>query len=402
MNGKLLDSSPCFKSLSGDFCAPAFVKGKTWDAANSRINIKGEQLVLKSRLAGVLALLIMTAMVAGGCAAAAANLPTAAPLADAALPPSINTVIEPLDAYQAPVDETKSPLPTPTATPASDKQLRIVISSQVRANLRSGPGTSFDIVAKANPGLTFDVLGRSEDAKWYQVATDVTGITNIEGKSAKDGWVAAELVRVAGEGDAPVVAAPTRDELLLSPDLAATWSVNWTCDSDRCQTKQCDADVKALVNRQASGGFLPVEHTVTWEDACFSTDAWTFDIDQTNGKERTGEAEQNFLYGYWLGAKPGDAVGVFPLDDKEGVEVYCSGPHTVEIEEGAGWTTVYQGNTCHDVNTGMLVYMNYTKRWLYTGDYDGKTYTRAFFGDIEQLEQRLVKANTALALVEKK
>ncbi len=102
MNGKLFDSSPCFK---------------------------GERLVLKSRLAVILALLIMTAMVAGGCAAAAANLPAAAPLTDAALPPSVNTVIEPLDAYQAPVDETKSPLPTPTATPASDEQLRIVMKA---------------------------------------------------------------------------------------------------------------------------------------------------------------------------------------------------------------------------------------------------------------------------------
>ena len=35
--------------------------------------------------------------------------------------------------------------------------------------------------------------------------------------------------------------------------------MNWTCDSDRCQIKQCDAEVKALVNRQASSGFLPVE-----------------------------------------------------------------------------------------------------------------------------------------------
>ena len=95
-------------------------------------------------------------------------------------------------------------------------------------------------------------------------------------------------------------------------------------------------------------------------------------------------------------------MGVLPLEGGEGVEVFCSGPHTVEIEEGAGWTTVYQGNTCHDVNTGMLVYMNYVKRWLYTGDYDGKTYTRAFFGDTETLEQRLVEANTSLARVEKK
>lgn len=323
-----------------------------------------------------------------------------ASFADAALPPAITTVIEPLDAYQASNDDTKSPLPTPTATPTPDALLRIVITSQVRANLRSGPGTTFDIVAKANPGLIFDVIGRSEDGGWYQVATNVAGITPVEGKTADTGWVAAELVRVAGEGDVPVVAAD--DGILLTPDLSAEWAVKWKCDSERCQIKECAAGVKAMVNRPVSGGYLPVEHTVTWDDACFSTDAWTFEVDQATGKERTGEAEQNFLYSYWLGAKPGDATGVLPLTDGAGVEVYCTGPHTVEIEEGAGWTTVYQGNTCHDVNTGMLAYMNYTKRWLFTGDYDGKTYARAFFGDVEQLEQRLVTANTPLALVEKK
>ena len=369
MNGKLLDGSPAFPC---------------------------EREMRTGRFAVVFALLILTALMTGGCAASAANLQAAAPITDAAAPSSINTVIEPLDAYQAPVDETKSPLPTPTATPATTDTLRIVIASQVRANLRSGPGTSFEIVAKANPGLTFDVLGRSEDGKWHQVATNVAGITPVEGQTAENGWVATELVRLAGEGEAPVVAS-VADEILLSPTLSATWAVNWTC-----QIKECNAAVAAVVNRQASSGYLPVEHTVTWDDACFSTDAWTFDVEQGSGKERTGEAEQNFLYGYWLGAKPGDAMGVLPLEGGEGVEVFCSGPHTVEIEEGAGWTTVYQGNTCHDVNTGMLVYMNYVKRWLYTGDYDGKTYTRAFFGDTETLEQRLVEANTSLARVEKK
>ncbi|HHY58338.1 MAG TPA: SH3 domain-containing protein [Chloroflexi bacterium] len=345
-------------------------------------------------------LLLMLALIVGGCTASAATMQNAASMADAALPPAITTVIEPLDAYQSPGDDSKSPLPTPTATPTSAAPLRIVIASQVRANLRSGPGTSFDIVAKANPGLTFDVLGRSEDGGWYQVATNVAGITPVEGQTADKGWVAAELVRIAGEGEAPVVAAAS--DLLLKPDLSAEWAVSWKCDSERCQIKECEAEVKAVVNRAVSNGYLPVEHTVTWDDACFSTDAWTFEVNQVTGKERTGEAEQNFLYGYWLGAKPGDPTGVLPLADGKGVEVYCTGPHTVEIEEGAGWTTVYQGNTCHDVNTGLLAYMNYTKRWLYTGDYDGKTYARAFFGDIEHLEQRLVTANVPLALVEKK
>jgi len=347
-------------------------------------------------------LLGMMLLTLAGCAASAANMPTTAPLADAALPPTINNVIEPLDAYYSPDSETKSPLPTPTATPQSGEQLRITIISQIRANVRSGPGTSFDIVAKANPGLTFDVLGRSEDGGWYQVATNVEGITAVDGQSAENGWVAAELVRIAGEGEAPIVAAPAGSSPLFTPELSAKWSVNWQCDSERCQIKQCEAEVDATVNRQPNGGFLPVEHTVTWDDACFSTDSWTFEVNQMTGKERSGEAEQNFLYGYWTGAKPGDPIGVFPFDGNEGIEVYCSGPHSVEIEEGGGWTTIYQGNTCHDVNTGILVYMNYTKRWLYTGDYDGKTYSRAFFGDIEKLEQRLIDANAPLALVVKK
>ena len=48
-------------------------------------------------------------------------------------------------------------------------------------------------------------------------------------------------------------------------------------------------------------------------------------------------------------------------------------------------STIYR----HDVATGMLVYMNYVKRWLYSGDFEGKTYDRAYFGDSERLVQRL-------------
>lgn len=365
----------------------------------NRIRFNASRFVFSSRPIALLALLATTTLIVAGCAASAANLPAAAPVADAALPLSINDIIEPLNAYQAPVDETTSPLPTPTATPESGEQLRVTISSQIRANVRSGPATSFEIVGKANPGLTFDVLGQSEDERWYQIATNIPG---VDGELLESGWVAAELVRIAGEGEVPIVASLASAQPLFDSDLVAKWAVDWQCDSDRCQIRQCDAEVDAVVTRQPSSGFLPVEHTVTWDGACFSTDSWTFEVNQNTGKERTGEAEQNFLYGYWMGAKPGDAVGVFPFDGNEGIEVHCSGPHSVEIEEGGGWTTIYQGNTCHDVNTGMLVYMNYTKRWLYTGDYDGKTYTRAFFGDIEKLEQRLIDVNTPVALVIKK
>ncbi len=334
--------------------------------------------------------------VLAGCASSA-NLSSGSALADAAMPASIQEVIEPIAAYAAVTPESASPLPTPTATPESNKPLRVTITSQIRANLRSGPATTFEIVGKANPGLTFEVLDQSEDGRWYKVAANLPG---VDGELLESGWVATELVGIPGADGSFL---PVVENALLDDTLAARWAVHWECESDRCPIRQCDAEVDAVVNRQAAGGFLPIEHTVTWDEACFSTDAWTFEVDQVTGAERTGEAKQNFLYSYWLGANPGTAMGVLPLGDTDqGVSVYCSGPHAVEIEEGGGWTTVYQGNTCHDVETGMLVFLNYTKRWLFTGDYDGKTYTRAFFGDVERMEQRLLSTSAPVSLVVKR
>jgi hypothetical protein len=147
---------------------------------------------------------------------------------------------------------------------------------------------------------------------------------------------------------------------------------------------------------------LAVEHTVTWDDACFDTDSWVFEANQYTGRERTGEHQDNFLYSYWLGQQPGAPNGVYTMQAGRADAVYCSGPHEVEIEEGGGWTTVYEGNTCHDIRTGMLVYLSYNKRWLFTGEYEGEEYERAYFGDFETLEQKLVDTNVELFFVRKK
>ena len=44
--------------------------------------------------------------------------------------------------------------------------------------------------------------------------------------------------------------------------------------------------------------------------------------------------------------------------------------------------------------------LNYTKRWLFTGEFDGNTYDRAYFGDSEALQQTLDDTNLELLLVE--
>lgn len=344
----------------------------------------------------VASLLLVAVLLLGGCASSTLNLQSLSATRSTSLAPaSMADVIEPVSAYQPPPTLAT---PTPTAASGEEKERSLVtINTQgVRVNLRSGPGTTFAILVKANPGESYELLGKSDDGRWLQVALPPSrdGAT-----TAKDAWVSADLVRTGGSAaNVPV----TVNEILLEPDLQAAWNVDWSCNSDRCDVKQCSADVTAQVNRQPTGGFLPVEHTVTWADECFNSDAWTFEVDQVTGVERSGEADDNFLYGYWLGAKPGAANGVYPVDETRGVVVYCSGPNEVEIEEGGGWTTVYEGSTCHDTATGMLVYMNYSKRWLFSGDFEGRTYERAYFGDSEKLEQRLTETNAGLAFVIKK
>jgi len=282
------------------------------------------------------------------------------------------------------------PRPTPTPKPGTTVAVN---TNGARANVRSGPGLNFPIVAKAQPNAVFEVRSRSEDSEWWEICC-VQG--ENEDAAETSGWLANSVVRTAVEGDVPVA------DQLLNPDLTAQWQVDWQCGSDRCEVKSCNATVDASVSRAPAQQLLAIEHAVTWDDTCFDTDAWVFDVNQFTGKERTGEYENNFLYGYWLGRDAGQANGVYELDDERAVAVTCSGPHTVEIEEGGGWTTVYEGNTCHDVRTGMLVLLSYNKRWLFTGDFEGQSYERAYFGDNETLNQKLVDTNIELQIVEKR
>lgn len=289
--------------------------------------------------------------------------------------------------------------PTPTPVPVADRALAVVNLTDTRANIRSGPGTGNAIVGKGNPGDTFEILARNENDTWYQVCC-VQGADDPEGQAETSGWVSATIVDVINEGEEIPVAVAEDAEPVLRPDLAATWNVDWTCESERCTVPACAATVTATVTRNATAQAIPVEHQVEWDDECFDTDVWVFELDPLTGSERTGEFAENFLYSYWAGANPGAMSGVFPFDDR-GILVNCAGPQTVEVEEGDGWTSVYEGVTCHDLRTGVLVYMRYEKQWLYTGEFDGEQYERAFFGDVERVEQTLTDTNLDLEFVDR-
>ncbi len=312
--------------------------------------------------------------------------------------PSTNSTVPQVSAFGGVIDDLNGyvlPIPTPTVEP----DLTVIVDTGgARANIRSGPGTNFPIIGKGNNGEAYEVLATSEDNSWWQICCITIGADGLPFVAADDedssGWVADSVVRPAGEAEGISVSRP-----IFQGDLSADWEVEWECGSERCEVNQCGAIVQARINRAAAQQLLPIDHEVVWDDACFDSDSWVFEVNQFTGRERTGEYEDNFLYSYWLGREPGEANGVYRLDNGNAVAVYCSGPHEVEIEEGGGWTSVYEGNTCHDVRTGMLVYLTYNKRWLFTGEYEGETYERAYFGDFETLEQKLVESNAELLFV---
>ncbi|MCB0108342.1 MAG: SH3 domain-containing protein [Caldilineaceae bacterium] len=318
---------------------------------------------------------------------ASSNNPSAAVEEEAQIPPP-----DTFGGLVRSISEYVSPTPVPTAEPSTTV---VVNTNGARANIRSGPGLDFPIVAKGYPGDAYEVVGRSEDEAWWQICC----VTNTEGATttSDETWVAASVVRLAGDGEDIAVT-----QQLLSPELTSSWQVDWQCGSDRCEVKQCSATVDATVEDGGSQQMLTINHEVVWDDTCFATDSWIFEVNQFTGRERTGQYEENFLYGYWLGGNPGEANGVYTFPDGQAVAVFCSGPHTVEIEEGGGWTTLYEGNTCHDVRTGILVVLSYNKRWLFTGEFEGQSYDRAYFGDNETLRQRLTDSNLELSFVEKR
>lgn len=89
-----------------------------------------------------------------------------------------------------PIEEEETPTPTPTPTGPPEKVVVTVNSFGQRLNVRGGPGTTYDIVAKAVAGVTFNGIGRTEAGDWVKVA--------IADLPSGYGWVSAAYVTITG------------------------------------------------------------------------------------------------------------------------------------------------------------------------------------------------------------
>ena len=84
--------------------------------------------------------------------------------------------------------ETPTPMPEPDGMP--EKVIVTVNDFGLRLNVRAGPSTEYDIVAKAVAGVTFNGIGRTEAGDWVQVA--------IADLPSGYGWVSATYVTTEG------------------------------------------------------------------------------------------------------------------------------------------------------------------------------------------------------------
>lgn len=265
--------------------------------------------------------------------------------------------------------------PTPTPRPAGTA---LVSSSQI--NVRGGPGTEFDVIGTAGRGAVLDVFGRDEGQGWWQVCC-------VDGKP---GWVSKTVVTFQGDAQAVPVATP-----LMPDDLQASWALRWECHAQGCKQEECLGESLASTLRVRTARWLEVKREANWEDQCGEREEWLSQVDRYSGQEQQGSSSSP-LFKIWAGANPGPVNRVIDLANRK-LALWCTDTRTREVGQANGWTVVYEGQACYDTSAGVLVTMQYVKRWLFSGAYEGQTYDRQYFGDYEVYQQILTDTNAPLS-----
>jgi hypothetical protein len=127
--------------------------------------------------------------------------------APVANPPAQPTSAPATQPTQAPPPPTTAPTVAAPAKPAAEAS--IIVTNEF-VNVRSGPGTGFNLLGKLDKGNTAKLLGRSEDGNWWQVQFG----------NAK-GWVFGEYVKAENANLVSVVTAPAEPVTAPKPTAAA-------------------------------------------------------------------------------------------------------------------------------------------------------------------------------------
>jgi len=259
-----------------------------------------------------------------------------------------------------------------------------------RANVRSGPGLAYDPITTAGAGTTFKTYGTITGG-WWRVCC-FQGAYDEPDQPTYPAWISGQVV----EANADAQALPGLKSLFPETTNAA-WDVSYRCASDRCAERVCAATVTARERSDLDRFWLVVDREVRWADSCGQDSVWRHQLDRFDGRDMYADQAEIFLTEYWHGAIPGPGNGIFTDSDGRKVVVWCNDQLGGEVQEADGWLNIYAGVACYDLRTGVLVSMNYVKRWFFSGEYAGVQYDRAYLGDFELYEVVLTDTNIELA-----
>jgi hypothetical protein len=255
----------------------------------------------------------------------------------------------------------------------------IAVVTSDKANVRTGPSTEYDALLMATKGQELEVIGSNQDHTWWQVALPEGGV----------GWMHFVTVDTGAHSqELPVILPAVPD------DLTASWAVQWECNAQGCPRENCLGNSHARALQARSRRWVEVLREATWQDGCGEPEDWVTQIDRYGGKQQR-QADPPLFY-VWEGADPGPETMSLELLGRQ-LSLWCAGTRTREVEQDDGWTVLFEGNACYDRTAGILVTMEYTKRWLFTGTYGDQAYEREYFGDHEVYRQVLTDTNMVLS-----
>jgi hypothetical protein len=249
--------------------------------------------------AGVLALAVLACNLSGGQETEATETAQAEALAvsQAAETAAAGTQIALAKTPSATATTAASPTdtPPPTATAITDPFL----TADVNSNVRSGPGTVYDILGNLLQGQSADIVGRNLNSTWWVIA--------FAPAPGGQGWISDTIVTVFGDtSNVPVVVAPPTPTPSPTGDWHGTWVTN-------CGGSNCAEMVLNQVGDNVTGTYASGEGTLsgvvadnrlsgTWSR---SGGSGTFDFWLTgDGKQWRGSWDKSHA---WCGHRSGES-----------------------------------------------------------------------------------------------
>lgn len=148
---------------------------------------------------------------------------------------------------------------TSTTNPVVTAESPIVIVTEGSANLRSGPGTNYSIVATARQGDTFPVLAKVENTSgtWYLIQRN-------QNQTSSTAWIFGDLVEVRPPeavirpaATIPASPIPAQPTTVTQPTIQNIGSTTQVCSPGQwdnvCGGYGCPTDSVAQCNSQGSG-----------------------------------------------------------------------------------------------------------------------------------------------------